>query len=254
LCESCSGFVERATLTRVETDEMRPGEVERVVLARARAQHGVISSAQLAEAGASPGWIHHRVERGWLRRLHRGVYLVGPLEAPHARAMAATIAAGRGALLSHYPGAVLWDLRPPGEGPMHVTIVGHDRRSRPGIRTHIVSTLHPSDITRRHGIPVTSAARTLLDLAATAPTQELDRALNEAHLQRRVSPHSLNEQFSRYPHHKGTAALKVLIDNEPKLTRSDAERLMLDLVRKADLPTPETNVRIAGWEGRCPVA
>src|SRR6476659_2655013 len=152
---------------------MRPGEVEQVVLARARQQHGVISSAQLAHAGASPGWIGHRVNRGWLRRLHRGVYLVGPLDAPHARSMAATLAAGSGALVSHYPAAVLWDLLPPNEDPIDVTIAGRDRRSRPGIRTHIVSTLHSADVSRRHGIPVTSAARTLLDLAATSTTREL---------------------------------------------------------------------------------
>ena len=86
---------------------------------------------------------------------------------------------------------------------MHVIASG---RSRPGLVVHH-TTLHPQDITRRHGIPVTSAARTILDLAATEPTAELERALNEAGLQRRVSPHSLNEQFSRYPRHRGTAAL-----------------------------------------------
>ena len=218
------------------------------MLARARGQHGVVSSAQLAEAGASPGWIAHRVERGWLRRLHRGVYLVGPLEAPHARAMAAAIAGGLGALVSHYPGAVLWELRPPTEDQMHITIVGRDRRSRPGIRTHIVSAMHPADITRRHGIPVTSVARTLLDLAAIAPSHELDRALNEAYLQRRLSTPSLNEQFSRYPRHRGKAALKEATRDEPKLTRSEAERLMLALIRDAGLPAPETNVNVAGHE------
>jgi hypothetical protein len=81
---------------------------------------------------------------------------------------------------------------------MHVT-TPRKLRSRPGITVHR-ATLHPQDITRRHGIPVTSAARTILDLAAT--DAELDGALNEAMLQRRVSLHSLNEQFSRYPHHR----------------------------------------------------
>jgi very-short-patch-repair endonuclease len=127
---------------------------------------------------------------------------------------------------------------------MHVIATG---RSRPGLIVHHHTALDPRDITRRHGIPVTSAARTILDLAATEPTAELDRALNEASLQRRVSPHSLNEQFSRYPHHRGTAALTAAL-TEPLLTRSDAEKLIRRLTRRAGLPEPESNVRIEGYE------
>jgi very-short-patch-repair endonuclease len=216
-------------------------------LVRAGAQHGVISSSQLAEVGLSAGWVQHRLKRGWLRRLHRGVYLIGPLEAEHSRAMSAALAAGSGALLSHYPAAVLWGLRPPREGPMHVTIREGDRRSRERIRIHR-SILHPQDATRRLGIPVTSVARTLLDLATTATAKELDRAANEARVLGLVSTHSLNEQFSRYPRHRGTAALTAALQTEPRLTRSEAERRMLDLIRKARLPTPETNVRITGYE------
>ena len=88
---------------------------------------------------------------------------------------------------------------------MHVIAPRSPQPTRASSMHH--TALHPHDITRRHGIPVTSAARTILDLAATEPTAELERALNEAGLQRRVSPHSLNEQFSRYPRHRGTAAL-----------------------------------------------
>jgi len=225
---------------------MHPAGAEGVVIALARAQHGVISSAQLAAAGLSARWSEHRVSCGWLRRLHRGIYLVGPLEAEHSLAMAATLACGPTAVLGCYPAAVVWDWRPPAEGPMHV-IVGRDRRDRPGIQIHR-ATLHPQDITRCHGIPVTSAARTLLDLAATSTTRELELALNEAFLQRRVSTHSLNAQFQRYPHHRGTTALKEARQIGPKLTRSEAERLMLTLIDQAGLPTPETNVRLAGYE------
>jgi very-short-patch-repair endonuclease len=185
-----------------------------------------------------------RVRTSWLRRVHYGVYLVGPLESSHSRAMAAVLATG--GVGSHYPAAVLWDWRPPREGPMDV-IVPRKLRSRPGIRIH-QATLHPQDSTRRHGIPTTTAARTLLDLAATEPTAELERALNEAGLQRRVSVHSLNEQFSRYPRHRGTAALKKLLESEPHLTRSDAEIIMRDLIRKSGLPQPEANVRVEGFE------
>jgi very-short-patch-repair endonuclease len=229
----------------VEIDEMVPAEP--AALALAARQHGVLSSAQLAAAGLGRGWVRHRVARGWLRRLHRGVYLVGPLEAEYSRAMAAVLAVGPGAVLSHYPAAVLWALRPTREGAMHVTTGQRDRRGRPGITIHRAM-LHPKDLTRRQGIPTTSAARTILDIAATEPTTELERAFNEAGLQRRISPRSLNEQFSRYPHHKGTAALRQLLASEPRLTRSDAEILVLDLIRRAQLPRPETNTRIEGYE------
>jgi very-short-patch-repair endonuclease len=219
---------------------------ESLVLAVAGRQHGVISAGQIARAGLSAGWIRNRVHTGWLQRLHRGVYLAGPLESPYSRLMAAALAAGPGALISHCPAAVLWELSPPAEGPIDVT-VPRKIRGRPGITAHR-AILHPSDVTRRHGIPATSAARTVLDLAASSTMHELDRALNEAQVHHRVSAHSLNEQFSRYPRHRGTAALKKALRNEPRLTRSTAERLMLALIRKAELPTPQTNVRVEGHE------
>jgi very-short-patch-repair endonuclease len=230
------GFVDRTLVTGLEID----------VIALAGRQHGVVPVGQLIAAGGSARWVEHRVARGWLRRLHRGVYLVGPLEAEHSRAMAATLATGPGAPISLYPAAVLWGLRPPRDGPMHVTVAG-DRRNRDGIVIHR-ATLHPEDVTRRHGIPVTSAARTLLDLAATEPTRELELALNEAELMHRVSTPSLNEQFSRYPRHRGTAALKEAIQTDPAFTRSEAERRALDLIRRARLPAPETNAQIHGHE------
>jgi very-short-patch-repair endonuclease len=222
--------------------------VERAVLIVAARQHACVTSAQLAEAGLSRHAIAHRVGTGWLRRLHRGVYLVGPLQAPHSRAMAATLAVGAGALLSHHAAAVLWGLRPPRGGPIDVTVPGRERRHRDGIRTHTVARLHPADATRQHGIPVTSPARTLLDVASALGPGDLARATEEAQVQRRVSTHSLDEQFSRYPTHRGTAALTQAIRPDPALTRSEAERRFLELIRAARLPTPETNVRIDGHE------
>jgi very-short-patch-repair endonuclease/predicted transcriptional regulator of viral defense system len=234
-------FFDQEALRVLEIADMRP---EARIGELAGRQHGLVTFPQLVAAGWSPTVIRRRVRTGWLRRLHHGVYLTGPLEAPHTAAMAAALATG--GVPSHYPAAVLWDWRPPREGPIDVTLPT-GAHNRPGITVHR-ATLHPSDITRRHGIPVTSAARTILDLAATEPTAELERALNEAGLQRRVSVHSLNEQFSRYPRHRGTAALKKLLESEPHLTRSDAEIIMRDLIRKAGLPQPEANVRVEGFE------
>jgi very-short-patch-repair endonuclease len=181
-----------------------------IVVVAAR-QKGVITIAQLLAAGLSHDAVAQRVKRGWLRRLHRGVYLVGPLEVPLSRSMAATLAAGPGALLSHHPAAVLWGLRQPRDEPRHVTVIARDMRSDE-ISVHRITHLHPQDATRKHGIPVTSPARTLLDLAATLPQRDLDRATEEAQVQRRVSTH------------------------------------LLELLRAARLPGPETNVRIGGHE------
>ena len=147
----------------LEVAETRP---ESRILAAAGRQHGLVTTAQLLAAGWSHDVIAGRVRAGWLRRMHHGVYLVGPLESPDARMMAAALAAGPGALISHYPAAVLWELRPPAEGPIDVT-VPRKIRGRPGITAHR-AILHPADVTRRHGIPATSAARTVLDLAATS--------------------------------------------------------------------------------------
>ena len=177
----------------------------RAVMAVASRQHAVVSVAQLAAAGLGRHAVAHRTATGWLRPMFRSVYLVGPLESPLSRLMGAVLACGPGALLSHYSATVLWVLRPAREGLIDVTVPGRKTRDRPGIRVH-KSQIHPRDATRQHGIPVTSPARTLLDLATTLPQEELDRAVEEAQVQRRVSTQSLNEQFERYPQHRGTAA------------------------------------------------
>ena len=202
-------------------------------LALAGRQHGVVTVRAARGGRVEPhGDPRTACAPGGSGALHHGVYLVGPLESPHARAMAAVLATGRRARLP-LPSRRSLGLAPTARGPDR----RHDRqrgRSRPGIIVHR-ATLDPEDITRRHGIPVTSAARTLLDLAATEPTAELDRALNEADLQRRVSTHSLNEQFSRYPHHRGTAALK------------EAAR---DRAARSPAPTPRSSCARPDPQGR----
>ncbi len=246
---------------------MRPEEVDRAVMAVARRQHGAISWTQLTRTGLSAGGVRNRVARGWLRRVHRGVYLVGPLLAIHSYAMAAVLAAGEDALLSHYPAAVLWGLRPPCDAAIDVTVPGRKARDRPGIRLHR-SHLHPTDRARHQSVPVTSPARTLLDLATQLTQRNLDRATDEARVHRLVTDHALtgkvplstrprgstkrtrklNEQFRRYPHHRGTPAPTQAIQTEPALTRSEAERRLLELIRAARLTTPETNVRVGQHE------
>ena len=129
-----------------------------------------------------------------------------------------------------------------------MTLPGRNARNRRGIRIHRVRDLYPTDITSRRNLQVTSPARTLLDLATRLTPRELARATEEAQVQRRVTPHSLNEQFKRYPKHRGTAALRKAIPTHPALTRSEAEYRLLKLIRAARLPEPRTNVKVCGHE------
>ena len=161
--------------------------------------------------------------------------------------MAATLACGDGALLSHSTAAVLWGLRPP-DDVIHVTVTGRNVRGPEGVRVHRIQALHPGDATRRDALPVTSPARTLLDLAAHLSGRDLNRAADEARVHRLVTDRSLNEQFDRYPRHRGRAALRKAIRPEPALTRSEAERRLLELIRAARLPEPRTNVRVGRHE------
>ena len=119
---------------------------------------------------------------------------------------------------------------------------------RPTDVASIAWRLDPRDATRHHGVPVTSPARTLLDLAVHSTREELGRAVEEAQVHRLVTDASLTEQFKRYPTHRGGRALKKTIQTEPSLTRSEAERRLLELIRAARLPAPRTNVRMGRYE------
>jgi very-short-patch-repair endonuclease len=223
-------------------------DADRAVIALARGQQALITRAQLVGVGHTDDAIRHRVRKGWLRRLYRGVYLVGALETAYSRPMGAVLAYGEGALLSHDAAAVLWGVHAASVTTMHVTVAGRDVRSRDGIRAHVVRELDPADARRHHAIPVTSPARTLLDLATELSPRDLDRAVNEARVHRLVTDHSFTEQFNRYPTHRGVTALEAASRPDPAFTRSEAERRLLELIRAARLPHPETNVMVAGHE------
>ncbi|MEA2134291.1 MAG: hypothetical protein QOC68_2200 [Solirubrobacteraceae bacterium] len=188
-------------------------------------QHGVVTRAQLLTAGVDAKAIGYRLKVGRLHELHRGVYAVGHRPpSPHARAMAAVLACGPGAALSHRSAAALWAITPPWRGPEDVTAPG--RRRHPGIHTHRSSTLTPDDITVHYGIVVTTPARTLKDLARVLPDHSLTRAANEARIRNLVSDHG---------HDTGP-------------TRSHLEDLFLRFIDEHDLPRPEVNQQAAGYE------
>ena len=142
-------------------------------------QHGVVSRRQLIAIGIDDDAIRVRVARGGLHRLYAGVYAVGHvLRTREARWMAAVVACGQGAFLSHPDAAVLWDFYDRIGPRIHVTVKW--RRNIEGLILHRTRRLDPEEITTRHGIPVTTVARTLVDLTEQLSTDRLLRALREA--------------------------------------------------------------------------
>jgi len=197
---------------------------DRAIAALAARQCGVVTTAQLTEAGLTRNAVAHRVKIGRLTPLHRGVYQVGPIAAPRGREMAAVLATG--GVLSHHSAAAIWGFRPPHDGDVHITTT-ENARSRRGIRVHRTASLKAA---ARHGLPLTPAARTLHDLRPLLGAREYERALEEAQVLKLI------------PKRPG---------DEPRFTRSEAERRLLVLIRAAGLPAPLTNVIVAGYEVDC---
>ncbi|HEX2160857.1 MAG TPA: type IV toxin-antitoxin system AbiEi family antitoxin domain-containing protein [Thermoleophilaceae bacterium] len=221
------------------------------VAALATAQNGVVSRAQLEAVGLGRGSIARRVANGRLHRLHRGVYAVGHQALPpHARETAALLACGATAVLSHRSAAAAWGLLPKSPGAVDVTVPSRDCRPRAGIRAHTTSDLPSDDVSRLDRLPLTTVARTLVELAGEVETRELERALDEAAARRLATHTEIRSVLRRAKGRSGTRALRDLLDDldGPRLTRSEAERRLLALLRVARLPLPQTNVRVGCHE------
>jgi very-short-patch-repair endonuclease len=226
--------------------------VERLVEALAARQYGVVTRRQLREAGLSEHAIDNLVKRGHLRAIHRGVYRVGPLVAVRAREMAAVLASGADACVSHQSAAVLWELLSPGSAPAAIAVIvrGRHRPVRPGIASHREPTLRADEVTHLEGIPITTAARTVLDLAGLTSSRQLERALARCKRKHPTAWDALPELLRRHPRHVGSRRLRAILGSgtTPALTRSEAEERLLALIRRGRLREPETNVRIHGFE------
>jgi predicted transcriptional regulator of viral defense system len=215
-------------------------------------QHGVVTRTQLLELGILSGAVRRRAMSGRLRQLHRGVYLVGPILPPHAGKMAAVLACGPQALLSHRCAACLrgWVQAESGTAPVDVTVAGSHHYNRPGIRVRRVARLERDERDEIDGIPVTAPLRTLIDLASVASARELENAVAAAERQKLLTRTELVSALARYQGRPGLRTLRAVFmqDGGPALTRSEAEARFLKLIRKARLAAPETNVMVAGYE------
>lgn len=165
--------------------------------------------------------------------------------------MAAVLACGAGAHLSHRSAAAVWRLLPrDAAGAVHVTVAGRDRGHRPGVVVHRVPVLERSEVTHVDWIPITAPARTLFDLASVVVGRDLEQAVAQAEKQRLTSRSELMSLVARHAKRRGIRALRDLLGHggEPALARSEAEERFLALIRKARLPVPNVNTRIAGHE------
>jgi very-short-patch-repair endonuclease len=165
--------------------------------------------------------------------------------------MAAVLSCGPDAVLSHRSAAALWGLRSTSRADIDVTAPGRSRRGRAGITLHLVRRLEPGDRERHGGIPVTSVARTLLDLAEVVRPRARARAFEEAERLRLLDLRAVGRLLERSNGRRGVGRLRRLAReyrDEPAPTRSDFERDFLDLCREHGLPRPTSNVQLGEYE------
>ena len=198
-------------------------------------QLGHITRAQLLDLGFSAAWIDHRVRTGELIPVHLGVYAVGhvPRHA-HARAMAAVLACGEGAALSHLAAAALWDVR---DWPAMLEVTALRERRRPGIRTHRSQRLGRGEVRIHQGIRVTSPVRTVLDLQPRFDDETLVRLVDDLRIADHLGAAALQRLCAR------SARIDGLL-GDGGLTRSRLEQLFRRFVARHGLPMPDINAHL----------
>lgn len=219
----------------------------------AAVQRGRVARRQLSQAGVTHGAIRSRLENGRLFRLHQGVYAVG-----HTAVIdlgdetAALLVGGESAVLSHESAAALWGLfsAPAARGLIHVTVREDRRPTLRGVRFHRSRSLVARDLRIRRGLPVTSPARALLDIAPGSSDRELELAFDRGLVDGVLRRSEVEELLQRTSGVPGVTRLGALLDGDrtATVTRSEAEERMLALIRSAQLPAPNVNVRLLGYE------
>ena len=202
---------------------------------------GVVSRRQLGGLGVSRHTVDHWLRAGRLHRVHQGVYAFGhtALRAEGHR-LAAVLACGPDAVLSHRSAAAHWGLLRTDQTRIDVT-APRGRHGAPGIRLHRSRSLDAQDTTHHEGIPITTVHRTLLDLAGTARPSELERALAQSERLQLYDHRATTDVIARANGHRGTQILAQATSRKPKWTKNEWEAEFLALIRTAGLPEPETN-------------
>jgi Transcriptional regulator, AbiEi antitoxin/Protein of unknown function (DUF559) len=221
--------------------------LDRQIAQTAASQHGNITRQQVLALGLDRHAIDHRIKIGRLYRAFPGVYCVGrpPVE-PLEKAMAAVLACGPRAALSHGSAMTLWGFWKRWDEPFEVTLAG-DRRPR-GIRTHRSVTLLRRDVVVREGIPVTSAARALLDMAPRIPPRSLTRFVNDGRRREVLALEHLADVAARNRTHPGAPLLMAHAETTQNPTRSGGEDDFQVFCQRYGLPTPLINITLLGYE------
>lgn len=226
-------------------------ERERALAELAERQHGVVTKRQLEDHGVGRGAIANRVDLSHLYRVHRGVYAVGrPRLTRYGRWMAAVLAYGDRALLSHRGAGALWGLVGVGRGRIDVNCPG-GKSGRPGIALHQAN-VYGDERAINARIPVTSVSRTLVDLAGIVNETQLARACEEADRLRLLDMNALAKSCDRAKRRRGIPHLRRFVEEAraPAYPRTPLENRFLEFYRAhlSDLPPPATNVLLLGHE------
>jgi hypothetical protein len=213
-------------------------------------QHGVVGHRQLIELGYSEAAVARMIVARRLHRIYRGAYAVGnPRPSAHGRCLAAVLACGWEAMLSHDSAAWLWGLRAQSPGRPEVTLPsrGHKRK---GIHIHHSTILEAEDRVLSDGIPTTSVPRTLLDCAARARRRTIDGLLERGERLGLLDVPAIEDLLARSGRHAGKSRLAGALGlyREPIFSRAGTERRFLKLVLEAGLPRPAINTFVAGHE------
>ncbi len=225
----------------------------RRVAAIASRQHGVVARFQLLAAGIPCSTVSHWTAAGHLLRVHRGVYAVGHRSLTReARWMAAVLAAGRHAFLSHWTAAEAWGIvRPDPERPFHLSSSVRAGSGIGGLVVHRPRRLEQADLTRRRGIPATTATRALFDLATCTSRTVLRRAFERAEYMEHLDRRRLDGLCSETSGRRGLGMLRELLAIGPlplERTRSGPERRFLEICRDFEIAIPAVNVPLLGFE------
>ncbi len=221
---------------------------QRAVVALADRQHGVVAHRQLLELGFTAQLIQYRLATGFLTRVHKGVYAIARQRlTPAGHRMAAVLSYQPPCYLSHRSAAAVWGIW--SSGPRIEVALQRKSRSHARIRAHYTSAFDPEDVTIHDHIPITSPARTLVDLAAGLKPHLVVKAIEEAERRRIFDLLALDRAIARAPHRPGAKRVSAALAayRPPPETRSPLERRFYDLIRTdPDIPEPQTNVLVAG--------
>lgn len=213
-------------------------------------QHGVVTRQQLLRLGFGSRSIEHRVAHGRLHLVMHGVYAVGwPTLTSKRRWMAAVLACGDGAVLSHRSAAALWGIARERHDWVDVSVRRRCELKRPGLKVRSRLTLRPEDVVTKDDIPVTVVTRTLIDLATELTPTSIERAVNEADKRDLIDPETLRIAIEAYAGQPGATALRQLLDKRTfRLSDSDLEILFRPIAVEAGLPLPLSKQAVNGWE------